>query len=612
MPLSMQLSQRLSQKLIMTPQMQQSIKLLQMNAMDMETETNLALLENPFLELSDDSPDYDSATPDGPASDTAVLKEIEKTPDAPENPLAEALKTIETQAAESGDLESRSLEDQPEQFAEVDVDWGDTFSDDSDSDAGRKAEAETDWVEIFSHSAPRSYSSAASDEGEERSFEETVAKRSSLYDQLMWQKRVSVLNGLDADIADFLIGCIDDRGYLQVKSPLEECAKEFKTSLETVEEILSKLENETPHSISQADLERFAAEHLTGRGQKIAHYLSGYLIVARKKTGNTNWLRKPTIEACAELFGVEVKRVNRVLVIIQEFDPPGVGAQDLPECLLFQLAALEQLTPLAKEMLTECWALVLKKEFKKIARLLKEDEADVMKVFNQIRRLNPAPGLTYSSEQPIYITPDVYVREMDGRTVVYLNEGEVANLRLSNTYKNILLSADDAKIDPKEREYALEKYRAAVMFIKNIEKRRNTVMRVTEAIMEYQSEFLKHGVESLRPLALAEIAEQVGMHESTISRVTSNKYVDTSQGMFELKFFFSSAIQSDSGEATSSRSIKSKIKELISHENPRKPLSDSKIADALKEKGYSIARRTVAKYREQLKILPTTMRKITD
>lgn len=198
---------------------------------------------------------------------------------------------------------------------------------------------------------------------------------------------------------------------------------------------------------------------------------------------------------------------------------------------------------------------------------------------------------------------------MDGRYVVYLNEGEVANLRLSNTYKNILLRTDTENQDPAEREYAIDKYRAAVMFLKNIEKRRSTVLRVTEAIMDYQREFLDKGVEALRPLALSEIAERVGMHESTISRVTSSKYVDTPQGLFELKYFFSSSIESNDGEAASSRSIKNKIRELIDSESPCHPLSDDKIAKILILQGFTIARRTVAKYREQLKILPTNLRR---
>ncbi len=319
--------------------------------------------------------------------------------------------------------------------------------------------------------------------------------------------------------------------------------------------------------------------------------------------------RKPTMEACAERFGVTLNHVERILCVIQEFDPSGVGARDLPECLVLQLAALGELDLTAKEVLMEHWEELMRKQFRPIARALEVREEDVVEVFNKVRKLQPAPGLAYTREQPLYITPDVYVREIDGRYVTYLNEGDVAHLRLSSTYRNILLREDVENQDPKEREYALDKFRAAVMFIKNIEKRRNTVLRVTEAIMEYQKEFLEHGVESLRPLSLAEIADRVGMHESTISRVTSGKYVDTPQGLLELKFFFSSAIQSDDGEAASSRAIKSKIRELIDAEDSRRPLSDDKIAQQLQTLGFSIARRTVAKYREQLKILPTSMRR---
>jgi len=406
-------------------------------------------------------------------------------------------------------LEVRAVEDQPEQFGEVDTDWAEVFED----------------GEIRNYAPPR-------DDTEERSFEETVAGRTSLYEMLEWQLRVSSLRGMDEKIGAYLIGCIDDNGYLQ-----------------------------------------------------------------------------GSLEECAERFGVEAARVERVLGVIQDFDPTGVGARDLPECLRLQLKAFGELTPLADEVLKNHWGLIARKKFKEIARLVKAAEQEIQALFARIQKLQPAPGSIYSKEQPVYITPDVYVKRIGKQYVTYLNEGRVAHLHLNSVYKDILIRSGDPNQDPKAREYALDKYRSAVMFIKNVEKRRNTVLRVTEAIMDYQREFLERGVEALRPLSLNEIATRVGMHESTISRVTSSKYVDTPRGLFELKFFFSSAIESRHGEAASSRSIKQKIQELIAAENPKHPLSDDKIATVLKAEGFSIARRTIAKYREQLKILPTNMRR---
>ena len=531
MHLGMQQVQKLSQRLIMTPQMQQSVKLLQMNTMELEALAQQELLENPFLEMEQDDSDGERPTPeDGQGGAEAdVLTQGPAEPDeagaalgdgyetAPDNPGASesAPQTLEREEG-SGDVavnvESNPIENQPEQFSEVD----------------------TDWEEVFDDTPSYTYSRPRGEDGDERSMEETVAGATSLYEALQWQLRVSALEGKDVEIGAYLIGCIDERGYMRA-----------------------------------------------------------------------------SLEECAERFDVEVERVERVLKVIQEFDPTGVGARDLPECLLLQLEARGRLTPLADEVLRNHWPQVMKRKLREIARALKVDEAEIREIFSQVQKLNPAPGRAYSKEQPIYITPDVYVRKTGDKYVVSLQEGQVAHLRLSSVYRDLLVRGPGPGQNSKDREYALDKYRSAAMFIKNIERRRNTVLRVTEAIMEHQREFLEKGVEALRPLSLSEIAEKVGLHESTVSRVTSSKYVDTPQGLFELKFFFSSAIESDSGEAASSRSVKRKIQDIIADEDLRRPLSDDKIAKILKDRGFSIARRTVAKYREQLKILPTNLRRQT-
>jgi RNA polymerase sigma-54 factor len=573
-------------------------------------------MENPFLELEEEGfseeawgaeraagegelgavSSRDDSTGDGMLGEDSV-----GTGDYETDP--HTVSQFEDESASDG-VESVAIEDRPEQFGEVDLDWGEAFSDDSDADAGRVAGGEEDWVEIFSHSGPRSFV-ASGDEGEERSFEETVARGTSLYEKLMWQLHVSALNGVDLEIGRYLIGCIDER-VPPTRSTLEECAVRFDLPRRRSRKCSTGWKGR-PSQGRGRGIERLGEAHLDKADQKLGLYLAGIWPPSMPARFGDDPAQTDD-GGVRRAVRVTLNHVERILCVIQEFDPSGVGARDLPECLVLQLAALGELDLTAKEVLMEHWEELMRKQFRPIARALEVREEDVVEVFNKVRKLQPAPGLAYTREQPLYITPDVYVREIDGRYVTYLNEGDVANLRLSSTYRNILLR-DDVNQDPKEREYALDKFRAAVMFIKNIEKRRNTVLRVTEAIMEYQKEFLEHGVESLRPLSLAEIADRVGMHESTISRVTSGKYVDTPQGLLELKYFFSSSIQSDDGEAASSRSIKSKIRELIDAEDPRRPLSDDKIAQQLQKLGFSIARRTVAKYREQLKILPTSMRR---
>ena len=224
--------------------------------------------------------------------------------------------------------------------------------------------------------------------------------------------------------------------------------------------------------------------------------------------------------------------------------------------------------------------------------------------------MEPHPGRSHSKDPILYITPDVTVKLIDGELTIFVNEGRSGNLSVSRLYRR-MLRAQEGALNKEEKAYAVEKFRGALMLIKNIEKRKSTILRVTEAIMKVQREYLDKGVEALKPLTLREVADIVGMHESTIARVTSKKWVDTPQGTHLLKYFFSSAIRSSGavGGSVSSRAIKDKLPGLIEEEDPKKPLSDQKIADILKVDGYDIARRTVAKYREQLKILPAKLRK---
>ncbi|MBI3735926.1 RNA polymerase sigma-54 factor, partial [Candidatus Sumerlaeota bacterium] len=257
-----------------------------------------------------------------------------------------------------------------------------------------------------------------------------------------------------------------------------------------------------------------------------------------------------------------------------------------------------------------------RKKFRPIARALNVEEDQILDLYHKVGRLEPRPGRQYTTDSPHYIEPDVVVKLFDGNLSIYVNEGRSSQLSINQFYRRMLRMQAKA-LTKEEKNYAVDKFRNALMLIKNIEKRKSTILRVTEAIMEVQRDFLDKGVEALKPLTLREVADMVGMHESTVARVTSKKYVETPQGVFSLKYFFSSGINKSSGpaamggssDAVSSRAIKDKLAELIEKEDPKHPLSDQKIAETLNREGFDIARRTVAKYREQMKILPAKLRR---
>jgi RNA polymerase sigma-54 factor len=244
----------------------------------------------------------------------------------------------------------------------------------------------------------------------------------------------------------------------------------------------------------------------------------------------------------------------------------------------------------------------------------------VAELCQRLTHLEPKPGRAISKEAPQYITPDVIVTKIDGKYYVWLNEGRTSHLKISSYYRQRFQAVLRAKgkggdeksdVPDSDAEYIRKKFTDARTLISNIERRKGTILRISQAIMERQREFLEQGIEHLKPMTLKDIAAEVGMHEATVSRVTSSKYVETPRGTFPLKFFFSSGLESDSGESQSSRAVRSRIRQLIEDEDPKKPLSDQRITDLLKADGIKIARRTVTKYREQMKILPTNMRRKT-
>ena len=313
-----------------------------------------------------------------------------------------------------------------------------------------------------------------------------------------------------------------------------------------------------------------------------------------------------SIEACAEQLNVPVGRVEKVLRKIQGFDPTGVGARDLRECLLIQLDANGNHDPLIRRIISEHMQELERRQYPRIAKAEGISVQRVQQLAQEIAKLEPRPGRNFWTGEPQYIIPDVIVKKVDDEYVVIVNDDDVPRIRISPYYYRLI---KNGKLSREARTFLQQKYNAARWLVRNIEQRRSTIYKVTSAIMEVQREFLEKGPEYLKPLTLQEIADKVGMHESTISRVTNGKYVDTPQGIFELKYFFNSGIPNHNGDEESSASITEMIKQLIENEDKRRPLSDQKITDILRNRGISIARRTVTKYREAAGILPSKLRR---
>jgi RNA polymerase sigma-54 factor len=316
-----------------------------------------------------------------------------------------------------------------------------------------------------------------------------------------------------------------------------------------------------------------------------------------------------SLEDIAQAFEVPVTDAERVLYTIQRFEPTGVGARDVVECLLLQIRVEypeeEQLRTLVLEHLLE----LERRQIPKIAKAMNVTPERVEELKGMLGKLNPWPGYEYTSAPPQYVTPDVIVEKIDEKYVVYLSDDRVPQLRINQHYRDLVRNS---KIERKDKQYLRDKVESAKWLIRNIEQRRQTILRIARAIVEFQEEFLERGVEFIRPLTLQEIADKVGVHEATVSRTTRGKYMQTPQGLFELKYFFSPGLRRDSGEAQSSKSVQSLIKKIVDEENKSKPLSDQKIANMLKQQGLNIARRTVTKYREAMGLLSTSMRKAYD
>jgi len=333
--------------------------------------------------------------------------------------------------------------------------------------------------------------------------------------------------------------------------------------------------------------------------QQIGEYLIGSM--------NDSGYLVSTLDEVAGFFEVDLEVVEAVLKVIQGFDPPGIGARDIKECLLLQLKAQGRENGLEAEVILQHFEDLKNRRFADIARAMNITPREVQDIAESIGELDPKPGMSSSTDGSAYITPDIIVEKVDDGYVCYLNDGNLPRLQVSSAYDAV--TAGKTGGDTDTVQFIDEKRRYATWIIKTIEQRRRTMIKVMESIVREQRDFFELGAIALRPLTLQQIASTIGMHESTVSRVTKSKYCQTPRGVFPLKYFFSAGLDTDEGEEVAAKAVKEMILEIVSGEDTARPLSDKKIVDLLSVSGLKIARRTVAKYREQMGILNARMRK---
>ena len=360
------------------------------------------------------------------------------------------------------------------------------------------------------------------------------------------------------------------------------------------ENLLTKKPSLTDHLMWQLGLSR-----LENREREVAAEIIGNV--------DDDGYLQVSIEELSAQIGCEPEQAEKVLTAVQDFDPPGVASRSLQECLLKQVEQLGMTEDAVGIILRDHINDLENRRYQVIARCLQIPLDDVFSAAKFISSLDPRPGSQFGQEDVHYIIPDIFVYKISDEYIVVLNDEGLPNLRINSFYRNALSGAE--QLDEKAGEYIQEKLRGALWLIKSIHQRQRTIYRVTKSIVKFQRDFFDRGVDHLKPLVLRDVAEDIEMHESTVSRVTTNKYVQTPQGLFELKYFFNSGINTTGGDSVASESVKSKIKEIITAEDARKPFSDQKIVEILRGQGIDIARRTVTKYREMLGVGSSTQRK---
>ena len=489
---------RTSQHLALTPQLQQSIRLLQLSTLELHQELEQLLTDNPLLERLDDPLDR-SVRLQADGGLTPGMQAGETAPSPPSQDAAPA----DTASADSG---------------------GDS-ADGADSGISDSAQndSDTDWSDAGRSKAP----------DDEDSRPQLEASHRTLREHLMEQMRVTVQSLRDRALVELIVDAIDDNGYLE----------------EPLDEILARLPPE---------------------------------------------------------LDIEIEELQTALALLQSFDPVGVGARSASECLALQIKRLPQVAMVTRrralQIVENHLTWFAQRDFNKLKKALDCDDEDLREAQAVIRLCNPHPGAVFASDVSDFVVPDVVVKRARNGWQVSLNHDVMPRLRVNAMYANLLKQG--------KGEGAMgAQLQEAKWLIKNMRQRFDTILRVAQAIVERQKNFFSHGAVAMRPLVLREIADTLGLHESTISRVTTQKYMLTPHGMFELKYFFGSHVATEAGGEASSTAIRALIVQLTGAEDPKNPLSDSKIADMLGEQGMVIARRTVAKYREALKIPPVSLRK---
>ena len=539
------LSLKLGQQLKMTPQLQQAIRLLQLSAVELEQEVQDNLDANPLLENEDDfAAKGDSDSQQGSELSNDGL-------DAPPGDLARD--TYSELSTDPLDQDKNYLDD----FGDVGLE--------APSNDYREEMISTDTVDAAIDGPGES---EVSDQLQAPMTDEIPVD--SNWDDIYPQAPSSSAGDHDYDV-----GSND-------------------SAEETLEGHLLWQLNLTPMATSDRIIAMAIIDEITDDGLLGTTLEEICETLARNHEGNDS--------------PPELEEVEEILRRIQKFDPTGVGARDLRECLLLQLEQLDGNTPWLKEardLITTHLHILGNKDFATLVRQTHLSESELSQVVALIRTLQPRPGSSVFEEAADYEVPDVLVRKDQGRWLVELNPETLPKVRINDAYASLIKTVPAGP----DKDYLRDNLQEAKWFLKSLQTRHDTLLKVATKIVEVQQGFLEHGPMAMRPLILADIAEQVDLHESTISRVTNRKYLATPQGLFELKYFFSSHVGTSTGEEVSSTVIRALIKQVTANENPRKPLSDSKIAAILSEKNINVARRTVAKYRESLSIPPSNERK---
>jgi RNA polymerase sigma-54 factor len=552
------LNLRVSQKQILTPGLVQMVSVLALNKLELKEMINTEMVENPVLE------EFDSSVP--------LLDEV-----AGREERHERQDAIEIQQKE----ESAPEAEKKDPFDEID--FGSFFRDYLD---------------------PGYRNSADLEEIDRPSFENFLSKPGTLTDHLLWQLGSLTVRPAVYAAAELVIGNLNEEGYLTASEDELMGLKEAK-------------EADAPETLS-AD-RAFVDPALTAQDiTKPAHF---ELVVSHEPIPEAVAAEKHNNNGFTPVLQFTRDDLREAIGLIQHLDPVGVAARDLRECLVAQLDHLiktrdmegsddpenDQVIEDALKIVDKHLHLLQNKQYKEIAKAILRPLDSVIQAHEFIRTLDPKPGLRYNKVDAKLIEPDVAFVKHGDEYLVLMNDEDLPQLRVSPTYRKML--NQDGGVEKDVKSYVKERYKSAVQLIKNIEQRRQTILKVCYAIIGRQGEFLDHGIDMLKPMMIKEVAEEIGVHPSTVSRAVAGKYVHTSQGVFELRYFFSESVQGPEGAGTSLLILKRRVKKLIEEEDPAKPLTDDQITRILQSQGIQVTRRTVAKYREDMKIPSTHQRR---